>query len=126
MKIFLGLTEISGFYSELYFKLLDHGETVDYHCIFGHKYEYRAKNKSKLTELLKIYYTKTKNFPFLIKLLLYPFYFFLRFLYLISCLIKYDIFIFGFGNSLLPLNLDLFLLKIFKKSSIVFISWQRS
>lgn len=47
---------------------------------------------------------------------LYPYYLMKVLFFLIKCLMKYDVFHFHFGHSLLPRNLDLALLKRFRKT----------
>lgn len=122
-RIFVGMVEIAGYYSQLVKGLRKKGYPVTFIGGNFHPYKYEQPDK-KQPRLVTLYdkvmaariQTPRKYFfrklmyigaAFLLKLLIFPWSF-----------LMHDVFIFSFGSSLLPLNVDLPFLSFFKKRII--------
>ncbi|MCS7244457.1 MAG: hypothetical protein RMJ36_06980 [Candidatus Calescibacterium sp.] len=132
MKIFIGTEEIAGYYITLHRAFNELGIKSDYYCLY-HIFEYSSIHDyntilGKLLYLISKYrYLSTKNKKRIFKILSikrFSWFFFnslliiIRFILLISSIFKYNTFIFTFGESILPMNMDLPILKLFKKKII--------
>lgn len=126
MKIFIGPVEVAGYYIRLHLGFSELKIKSDYFCQY-HPLEYSSLKDYK-TFLGKLLYlltkykynlTKPKKRIISAKRFFNNFFNILilitNFLILIYSLFKYDIFIFSFGESILPNNLDLPILKLLKK-----------
>lgn len=120
-KILIGPTEIAGYYRGLANGMQTIGLDCDYFTYRPHPFDYGGESSEpRLLKLAKFGLkakadckVKTLNLLFLTPLailLLLPWTVFAAF--------KYDVFIFGFGESLLPRNIDLPILKLMNKKVI--------
>jgi hypothetical protein len=121
-RIFVGPTEIAGFYRNLTLGLRALGVNCDYVTYNGHVFGYGGETvHSSLLKLVK-WFNQFRGKPhrgiimraiFAIPPEL------LAFAYFVTTLFRYDVFIFGACNSLLRANLDLPLLRLFRKVVIM-------
>jgi hypothetical protein len=120
-RIFIGPTEIAGYYSNLTKGFKEIGICCDFFSYYSHAFEYGGESEPsyilKKIRLLKKYQLRKKNNIFK-KFFLVALAEFLSLIWTIRLLSKYDIFIFGFGNSLMRNNIDLLILKLFNKKII--------
>ncbi len=114
MNIFIGPHEIAGYYAQLASGFKAIGVKCDFVEFSPHQFKYRkdvtAPYLIRLMHALYIYKSgkvRNRSFRYLIAI---PQNFF-RLLYAIYAIIRYDAFIFGFGQSLLWNNIDLPILK---------------
>lgn len=115
-RVFVGMTEVAGFYFNLSHGLRTKGYSVSEFYFDDHKFSYGPpQNYSLLFKIIRKnkYYLNRYN-SFIINLIDK----FLLCLFLIHILVKYDIFIFGFGSSIFRNNKDLKILKFFGKTII--------
>lgn len=117
-KIFIGTIEIAGYYKNLSRGFQENHVKCDFVSYTLNKMSYDGD--TKYPKLLKLY---KKLAPFnnksVVTKILFNFSKILVFIWVLKTLINYDIFIFGFGRSLLPNNIDLPILKLFGKTVIV-------
>jgi glycosyltransferase involved in cell wall biosynthesis len=122
-KIFIGPCEIAGYYSNLANGFSEIGVTCEYLTYNYHPYQYGGESKNyHLIRLIKFFNKLKSQFSkksIILKILMTIPAEFLSLIWGIFAIINYDIFIFGFGKSLLPLNLDLSILKFFNKIVIL-------
>ena len=119
-RIYIGPCEIAGYYLNLTKGFKELGFNVDYITYKNHHFNY--EKEINLPFLIKIvrFFNKFKNNnrnTFKRLLIALPGDFF-SFIWAVTAIFKYDVFIFGFGQSLLRYNLDLYILKAFKKTVI--------
>lgn len=119
-KVLIGPCEIAGQYRNIAILLFRNGVDCDYYTFYQHRFNYGGDiGKSKLPSLMRALNKKGKE-SFIFIRLLYLFLFeFLRLIFFIKALIKYDYFYFGFGLSLLRNNIDLPILYLFKKRVVM-------
>lgn len=120
-RIFIGPIEIAGYNSNLAKAFKNIGEECDYITYSLHPFEYEGKSKSNFLLYTVKHLTKLSHKPNSY----YPLRKFTALLREITTsilaiitIIKYDVFIFSFGESLLRNNLDLILLKLLRKKII--------
>lgn len=118
-KIFIGPCEISGYYSNLAKGFNELGHGVDFFTYNNHKFDYGGENPPFLIKIANFFNdfkkNKRRNFVVLISILIGEFF---SLIWAITAIFKYDIFIFGFGQSLIRFNIDLYILKLLNKTII--------
>jgi hypothetical protein len=118
-KIFIGPNEIAGQYRNLALALRSHGVDCDYYTIYENKFSYGDDlGGDSIPALMRKINTYGKARGLLLRLLCICFFEILRIIFFIKCIFKYDIFLFSYGISLLRYNIDMPLLKLFKKRII--------
>lgn len=119
-RIFLGLLEIAGYYTNLKAAFKDCGVECTFIDISDHSYKYGGNDTPSVLVSWKTWANKKaslnenvllKNFYFLISHTL-------SFPLLLWALNRFDVFIFSYGKSFLLKNLDLPILKLFNKKII--------
>jgi len=115
-KIFIGPCEIAGYYSNLAKGFKDLGVEVHFFSFRPHPSNYEVQ--VDLPFLIKI--TQYFNLFKINKNIVIRFFISLiaecsSFIWAVSAIFKYDVFIFGFGQSLIRYNLDLYVLKALNK-----------
>ncbi len=132
LKIFIGPGEIAGYYKNLTWGLKELGVDCDFITYYPHPFGYGGETKipklMKLNRHINQYLNhlrniaKKKNIPYYLELplILLPALIskIILFTWTIYAIFHYDFFIFGFGQSLIPFNLDLPILKILGKKII--------
>ena len=110
MRVYIGTTEVAGYYSSLDSILRENGITTHYYTYGKHPfYNVSTSHYSDLEKKLnKLLLKKEKKIQFLIY----------KFWYFFTEVIKYDAFIFGFTQSVLPFSVDIIILKILGKRII--------
>lgn len=121
MNILIGVYEIAGYYSSLKQGMDALGIPSDFVCYKNHKFNYLNRGTdSRWIELSKWFLQKGGRhrmaFPYLV--LGYA----LRYLWTLYAIVHYDAFVFGFGQSLWPRNLDLRILRLLGKTSVVYMA----
>lgn len=120
MKIFIGPYEVAGYYSNLADGMRKLGLDVDYFVYKQHKYKYETDQAPKLLKVIqdlykirdnKVSYMSKIGFTLIIELL--------KLIWLFYSLYKYDVFIFGYGRSLLIWNIDLPILYLARKKIVM-------
>lgn len=123
MKIFVGVVEISGFYRNLHSVFQKNGFNASHYLLYDHKFNYSGDfNKSSLSRIIFNLNKFQKNKNKFIKIFLYIPYGILILLFFFQSLYRYDVFIFGFGRTILPYNFDLPIYKFFGKTVIGFLT----
>ena len=123
-RIFIGPHEIAGYYSNLTKALVQIGVNCEFVTYSDHKFCYEGANNRPILLKLALIFSKLKykSNNYFIK----SFYFlisdFLRVIWSPYAILKYDVFIFGFGRSLLRGNYDLPIIKLLGKRIIVNLS----
>lgn len=122
-NIFIGPHEIAGYYANLAKGFKEIGVNCDYITYTPHRFGYGGETKNpwllKLARFFKQFRGKP-NRHFILKLLIAAPDEILSLLWCISAIFKYDVFIFGFGHSLMTRhNWDLHILKMLKKTVIM-------
>jgi hypothetical protein len=118
-KIFIGPTEIAGYYTNLSVGFKNLGCEVDFYTYNIHPFDY--KNNIELPYLIEktqFFNLHKKKVKFLKKIIFYFLAEICSFLWAINAVFKYDVFIFAFGNSLMRFNIDLYLLSFLNKTII--------
>lgn len=108
-KIFIGVHEIANFIKEFADALSDAGYRVETLALPGKFYSNNQYTYHLKTPPL---FRKTKITRFLYPMFMLPFY--------LPLIFKFDIFIFVWTTTFLPLNIDLFLLRFLRKRVMVF------
>ena len=122
IKIFIGPSEIAGYYGNLHYGFKKIGVDATYVTFREHPFGYKNEScEYWFTKLIKhlsrrkIETPRTKIFQ---RLLIIVSKNVIRFIAFIFFLLRFDVFIFGFGLSLLPKNHDLMLIKMLGKKII--------
>ena len=121
-KIFIGPFEIAGYYSNLTKGFREIGLDVDFITYNEHPFDYGGETSNPVLIRLAKYFNHFKensNLPFVISLIVSLPAIPLKAIWVIWAIVNYDVFIFGFGRSLLRKNLDLPILKWLGKTVIV-------
>jgi glycosyltransferase involved in cell wall biosynthesis len=120
-KILIGPYDIAGYYSNLAKGLKQIGVNCDFITYVNHPFNYGGETKEpfllKLTKYANSYVNISK-YPYIITITAKIFAIVFSTLWAINAIIKYDVFIFGFGKSLMIYNIDLVLLKYLNKKVI--------
>ncbi|MBI9107195.1 MAG: glycosyltransferase [Spirochaetales bacterium] len=120
-RVFLGPCEVAGYCSNLNFGFKEIKQDVSFIDLWDHPFDYGGNDNGLLENILrkfkKAYCKNTKKQ--LLKKLVFGFLNILfSLIYFIKAVFSYDVFIFIFGYSLLPNNIDLPVLKFFRKKII--------
>lgn len=125
-RIFIGPIEISGYYRNLAAGLAQLGVPHDFVTFHNHPMQYGGDaHPPVLVRLIRYATHQTQRWPNLPKPLRWTVQLlrqFVALLYMCQCIARYDAFIFVFGQSLLARNLDLPILRLFRKRIIVNVS----
>jgi len=120
-KIFIGPTEIAGYYANLTKGLKALGISCDYITYEPHPFGYGGETRRPLLIQLIQWFKWLRmkpDIPFILRVIYRISVEVLRVLFMISVLFRYDVFIFGFGQTLLQNNYDLPILKLLGKTVI--------
>jgi len=121
MRVFIGPQEIAGYYGNLAKGFQEIGVKSDFFTYSRHKFEYGGESSRPILLSVTIWvkeYIEKNQSERLISFILRLVYRLLLAIWFIFSLFRYEVFIFGFGQSLLPRNLDLPLLQFFGKRVI--------
>lgn len=122
IKIFIGPIEIAGYYANLSKGFHSLGVDVDFVTFNSHPFGYGGEKKRplllRIVQYLNQLRGKIKRVIILNDLIALSSRL-ITFMWAISTIFKYDVFIFGFGQSLLWNNWDLNILRLLKKTVIV-------
>lgn len=120
-KIFLGPCEIAGYYANLAAGLQQAGEHCDYVTYSPHPFGYGGETYSprllRWAKFFESFRGRQKKF-FIVRALLVSFGIVLAVTWKLWAILKYDVFIFGFGETLMEGNRDLRVIKFFGKKII--------
>jgi glycosyltransferase involved in cell wall biosynthesis len=122
MRIFVGPHEVAGYYANLTKGLRSLGSDCDFVCFVPHPFGYEGETRAPLIIRVGRWFNQfrgKKNRLFIIRLLHALLGELLTSIWGFYAIFRYDTFIFGFGKSLLPWNIDLPILKIFRKTVVV-------
>jgi hypothetical protein len=120
LRIYIGPTEVSGFFGSLATALNRLGADATFVTFEKHLFNYSGEGHTTLGWLIKWAnkcYRK-KNINCVIKLIFRLLKEQIIFIHFIWALIRYDVFIFGFGHSLLFKNVDVYFLRLCRKKII--------
>lgn len=116
VRIFVGTTEIAGYYAHLARGLRELGFICDYVSFFDHPFEYDGESKNRLLLLIKnLRFRRKKANLSVVKFFYLLVYALMKVVWIIYSIPRYDVYIFGFGTSLVEFNIDLPILKILRK-----------
>ncbi len=122
-NIFIGPNEIAGQYRNLTIALRNDGVQCDYYTFYNNRFSYGGDlGDDSIPALMRKINTFGKARGFIFRVFSIFFFEVLRLIFFIKCLVKYDIFLFGYGVSLLRYNVDIPLLKFFKKRVVANLS----
>lgn len=118
-RVFIGPVEIAGYYSNLAKGFKEIGVDCDYITYTPHPFGYGGETSSpallRLAFFLNRFFRSKPDSHFILKVLLaLPGELFTT-LWAVTAIFKYNVFVFGFGQSLIRNNLDLKILKILNK-----------
>jgi hypothetical protein len=122
MRIFVGPVEIAGYYRSLSHGLAALGHDVTYATYYDHPFQYGGGEDGPLLRLIRYAgqrYTASRSgrrptWPFWAAAVQ-----FIRVLLFLRYAMTHDVFVFGFGKSLLPLNCDLPVLRLLRRRIIM-------
>jgi hypothetical protein len=120
-KIFIGPIEISGYFANLASGMRSLGADVTFITYSKHIFGYVGEDESSLVGFIKWLrsrYLQTTNKNFLIRIFWLGLWQMAEVIFFLTALIRFDVFIFGFGQSLLWRNMDLPILRLFGKKII--------
>jgi hypothetical protein len=121
LRIFVGPCEIAGYYSNLTKGLQDIGYEVDFITYYSHRFCYGGETHHPLLLRAAKWFNQHRGVsgrPFFLKIIYaLPGEFFLS-LWGFKAIFSYDVYIFSFGRTLLPLGIDLLVLRLLRKKVI--------
>jgi hypothetical protein len=120
-RIYIGPQEIAGYYANLTYGLRTIGVPCDYITYVPHQAGYGGESKRPILLKAADVFNRRRgrpNLSILLRIILAIPSEILTAMWALSAVLRYDIFIFGFGRSLLRWNLDLYLLKWLRKTVI--------
>lgn len=118
-NIFIGPVEIAGQYRNLSLALNNIKIKCEYYTFYYKKFNYGPDiGLSSIPSLMRKINFNGRSGNFLIRIFSIIIFEFLRVIFFIRAIFKYDVFIFGYGVSLLRFNIDLPILKFFNKRVI--------
>jgi len=119
-RLYIGPIEIAGYYSNLAKGFQSIGVTCEFVPMTRHRFGYFDKMQTPILVLLfriaagfRNRLGKVVGAPFAMASWAF------QFLYMLQAIVRYDCFIFSYGNSLLPRNRDLRILRMLKKKVII-------
>lgn len=120
-KILIGMVEIADFNRKLCEGLKSRGLNYDFITYTPHSFGYGGETRSPVlvrwaSAVSNLRSNVSKNIAVQSFFLLFEMFF--RSLWALNAIVRYDVFIFSFGKSLLPGNLDLPILKLLSKTVI--------
>lgn len=119
LRVFVGPGETAGYYSALHFGLTSIGISADLFFYFAHPYGYSPlPPTTRLRRSIQWCAQKTRASGIAMRGVAYASLVPLLLLHTALAIFTYDAFIFGYGRSLLPRNLDLPLLRLFRRRII--------
>ncbi|MBF9038830.1 hypothetical protein LSUCC0246_09940 [Rhodobacterales bacterium LSUCC0246] len=119
-KIFIGLGEVAGYYSSLKHGFDELGVPCDLVFVRDHPFGYNCNSyKGLMFSLLRIVARRADQVNSNLKRILILLENIIQIIWSIYVIIRYDYFIFSFGRTFWPGNLDLPLLKLLGKKAIV-------
>lgn len=119
IKIFVGTTEIAGYYAHLSRGLKELGYICDYVSFYDHPYSYGGESKHLLALLIKYLRGQRKKANSLVlKFFWSILHEMIKITWAAYSIFWYDVYIFGFGTSLLSNNTDLLVLQMLRKRVI--------
>ena len=125
MKVFMGVKEYAGFYTNLYVGLKSEAIETDLFLYLDHPFEYGTiENNSRLLNLIKnLYRYRRKSSCVLKKGLTVPIIYILKLILFLQVCLKYDCYILSASSSIFT-GLDTLILKfILKKKNNHYLSW---
>lgn len=121
MRVLVGPLEIAGYYSNLTLGMKALGVDVDFITYHSHPFGYGGETRQPVLLRVAKWFNRLRGVPrrvFPLKVIYaLPGEIFSA-MWAINAIFRYDVYIFGFGRSLLPLGLDLPLLRILGKKVI--------
>ena len=115
-KIFIGPCEVAGYYSNLTKGFKELSIDVDFITYNEHPFNYGGEiSPPFLLKISKFINNLKNNKKTFTRILFALFSEFFSIIWAITVIFKYDVFIFGFGKTLIRYNLDLFILKALNK-----------
>lgn len=111
MRVFLGMGEVAGYYRGLKQGFEELGVRCTFVDITSHRFQYGGAENGALVRGIRSLLGKPGRLRQLVAHVL-------RFALLLRVVWSHDVFVFAFGNSILPRNLDLRLLKALRKRVI--------
>ena len=120
-RFLLSLKEVAGYYSALERGFTAIGVEAKLGAIKSHPFTYDFTSWHPLQRLLIALYSKTEivSHPLLKKIYWLSYQYLIKPLYFLACLKRFDVFIFGAGESFFKNHLDLFILKLLGKTTII-------
>ena len=119
-RIFIGPTEVAGQYRNLALSLLDKNVACEYYTFYQNEFDYGGDiGSSKIPNLMRRLNSFGKKYGKLARLLSVILFEILRLVFFLIQLTRFDTYYFGFGVSLLRGNIDLQILKLFRKRIVV-------
>lgn len=116
VRIFVGTTEIAGYYAYLSQGFRELGYICDYVSFSDHPFKYGGESKNFLLLQIKKLILRRKSAHLFVAKLFYLLAFALmKIIWIIYIILRYDVYIFGFGTSLTIFNIDLPVLRILRK-----------
>lgn len=117
-KIFIGFTEVAGYFNNLKMGFNEIGIECVFFDIYKNHYNYNT-DKNNFFKLIRFFAKKGKSKNLFLKLLRHIIFYFLFFILFIWILFNFNVIIYTVNNSFL--SMQLFLFKLFKKK-IIFVS----
>lgn len=119
-KIYIGPTEVAGFYRNLTLGMRECGFDCDFITFDEHPFQYGGESYVPILINVSQWLTRfsRKRSSLFLKALVGGVVEILNICWGVYAIFKYDVFIFSFGRSFSRLNLDLFLIKILRKKII--------
>lgn len=120
-KIFIGPTEIAGNYRNLAGGFRQIGYHCDFFTYYSHPFEYGGEsNPSWILKCIKfLFEIRARTDSQIIRAALVPLTLFFLIPWVAFAAWRYDVFIFGFGQTLIPKGYDLPLLRLLRKRVII-------
>lgn len=119
IKILVGTTEVAGYYTYLSEGFRELGYICDYALLYDHPFKYGGEIKISLLLLInKLRERKTKANSLAAKIFYLLLQELIKIFWVAYSILKYDVYVFGFGTSLIYRNIDLPLLWALRKRVI--------
>jgi len=119
-KIFIGVLEIAGYYNALNQLFQENGYRSDLFILFPDKFSYLSNSRQpKISIYIQSLAARYTRSNYLGKITFGFLHLFFTSLVLLYAIVTYNVFIFSYGKTFYPRNLDLLLLKFFRKKIII-------